>query len=363
MYDSASCSYAGALELKGASGAAGAAAAAAGVTAAGVKQENWPYRGLTCGSTFQRLKESVDKAKQALADRGGYLAGAFSPPPRANPSAISPTASITDAGSSYKGGWSHATSPAPGQGYGSSLSKSALDTHSHLRQPAPTSKPRVKRAACVDQPSLISTRHSYAESLNVSCHLADPYQMFGATSSRLASSGSGQIQLWQFLLELLSDSSNAACITWEGTNGEFKLTDPDEVARRWGERKSKPNMNYDKLSRALRYYYDKNIMTKVHGKRYAYKFDFQGLAAATQPAAADPAAYKYQSELFMSGYGHAKLNLMPPPAASVSVSVPGGLFQSASSYWSTSPGANLYAGHHTASGHVPPHLGTYPHYA
>lgn len=93
MYDSASCSYAGALELKGASGAAGAAAA--GVTAAGVKQENWPYRGLTCGSTFQRLKESVDKAKQALADRGGYLAGAFSPPPRANPSAISPTASIT----------------------------------------------------------------------------------------------------------------------------------------------------------------------------------------------------------------------------------------------------------------------------
>lgn len=54
-----------------------------------------------------------------------------------------------------------------------------------------------------------------------------------------------------------------ACITWEGTNGEFKLVNPDDVARRWGERKSKPNMNYDKLSRALRYYYDKNIMSKV----------------------------------------------------------------------------------------------------
>ena len=51
-----------------------------------------------------------------------------------------------------------------------------------------------------------------------------------------------------------------------------QLVDPDEVARRWGERKSKPNMNYDKLSRALRYYYDKNIMTKVHGKRYAYRY-------------------------------------------------------------------------------------------
>lgn len=68
-----------------------------------------------------------------------------------------------------------------------------------------------------------------------------------------APTGSGQIQLWQFLLELLSDSANQSYITWEGTNGEFKLSDPDEVARRWGERKSKPNMNYDKLSRALRW--------------------------------------------------------------------------------------------------------------
>nr|CAI5842297.1 unnamed protein product [Callosobruchus analis] len=67
-----------------------------------------------------------------------------------------------------------------------------------------------------------------------------------------ASAGGGQIQLWQFLLELLSDSSNAAVIAWQGGDGEFRLTDPDEVARRWGERKAKPNMNYDKLSRALR---------------------------------------------------------------------------------------------------------------
>uniref|UniRef100_A0AC35F0G4 ETS domain-containing protein n=1 Tax=Panagrolaimus sp. PS1159 TaxID=55785 RepID=A0AC35F0G4_9BILA len=107
--------------------------------------------------------------------------------------------------------------------------------------------------------------------------------MLGPMSSKLASSGSGQIQLWQFLMELLSDVANKEIITWEGTQGEFKLLDPDDVARRWGERKSKPNMNYDKMSRALRYYYDKNIMCKVHGKRYAYKFDFQGIAQALQP--------------------------------------------------------------------------------
>ncbi|GLG98827.1 DNA-binding protein D-ETS-3 [Gryllus bimaculatus] len=71
-----------------------------------------------------------------------------------------------------------------------------------------------------------------------------------------------------------------------------------------------------------KYYYDKNIMTKVHGKRYAYKFDFQGLAAATQPATADPAAYKYQSDLFMSSYHHStKLNFMSPHAGIPSSSV------------------------------------------
>jgi hypothetical protein len=74
----------------------------------------------------------------------------------------------------------------------------------------------------------------------------------GISPATSSASTSGQIQLWQFLLELLGEPANAGCIAWDGHNGEFKLTDPDEVARRWGERKSKPNMNYDKLSRALR---------------------------------------------------------------------------------------------------------------
>lgn len=116
----------------------------------------------------------------------------------------------------------------------------------------------------------------------------DPYQILGKLCQRLSAQGSGQIQLWQFLLELLSDCGNANVITWEGTTGEFKILDPDEVARRWGERKSKPNMNYDKLSRALRYYYDRNLMTKVHGKRYAYKFDFRALEQLHQAQQSDP---------------------------------------------------------------------------
>ncbi|KAJ8416620.1 hypothetical protein AAFF_G00324980 [Aldrovandia affinis] len=91
--------------------------------------------------------------------------------------------------------------------------------------------------------------------------------------------GSGPIQLWQFLLELLSDRSCQSFISWTGDGWEFKLTDPNEVARLWGRRKNKPNMNYEKLSRGLRYYYDKNIIHKTAGKRYVYRFvcNLQGL--------------------------------------------------------------------------------------
>ena len=66
------------------------------------------------------------------------------------------------------------------------------------------------------------------------------------------------VTLWQFLLELLMNpGSNSHLISWTSTDGEFKLHNSEEVARLWGLRKNKTNMNYDKLSRALRYYYDK----------------------------------------------------------------------------------------------------------
>ena len=84
--------------------------------------------------------------------------------------------------------------------------------------------------------------------------------------------GSGPIQLWQFLLELLTDKNCQHFISFTGAEWEFKLSDPDEVARRWGARKNKPKMNYEKLSRGLRYYYDKNIIHKTAGKRYVYRF-------------------------------------------------------------------------------------------
>ncbi|XP_012673471.1 fli-1 proto-oncogene, ETS transcription factor-related sequence isoform X3 [Clupea harengus] len=215
----------------------------------------------------------------------------------------------------------------------------------------------------------------------------DPYQALGPISQRLANPetpltysksqtakvssqrvisigphkivGSGQIQLWQFLLELLSDSNNSSIITWEGTNGEFKMTDPDEVAKRWGERKSKPNMNYDKLSRALRYYYDKNIMTKVHGKRYAYKFDFQGIHQAHQNHTAEGSVLKYQAEMpyVPSYHSHQpKMNFMSSHAPPMPVSS-GNFFAGPSTYWNSATGG-MYP-----SAAMPRHPGSHGHLA
>ncbi|XP_039284420.1 transcriptional regulator ERG homolog isoform X2 [Nilaparvata lugens] len=198
----------------------------------------------------------------------------------------------------------------------------------------------------------------------------DPFEVLSsrvaAGASASGQGGSGQIQLWQFLLELLQ--SKAACIQWEDGDGEFKLTDPDEVARRWGERKSKPNMNYDKLSRALRYYYDKNIMTKVHGKRYAYKFDFHSLVAQNQAAQtpADSCLNLHQSsaELNAALYtssSRLQHTLLPPPSASTAVaqtspgSVATSLFQPAPpAYWASASLSSLYSRQHPVAPHHPP---------
>ncbi|XP_012214665.1 DNA-binding protein Ets97D [Linepithema humile] len=105
---------------------------------------------------------------------------------------------------------------------------------------------------------------------NMPLENVDPASIPVTPSNRAVNSG--QIQLWQFLLELLTDKEYRSAIQWVGTEGEFKLNQPEAVAQLWGARKNKPSMNYEKLSRALRYYYDGDMISKVHGKRFVYKF-------------------------------------------------------------------------------------------
>ena len=73
-----------------------------------------------------------------------------------------------------------------------------------------------------------------------------------------------------------------------------------QVARRWGMQKNRPAMNYDKLSRSLRYYYEKGIMQKVAGERYVYKF------------VCDPEALFIMA--FPDGLHHANLRISLPPS-------------------------------------------------
>jgi hypothetical protein len=94
---------------------------------------------------------------------------------------------------------------------------------------------------------------------------------------------STNIQLWQFLLEMLQDKRYRHIIKWLSNSAEakassfsvdneFVICDPKEVAKRWSLRSNRP-LNYKKFCRALRYYYNKNkILKKTAGKKNQYCF-------------------------------------------------------------------------------------------
>ncbi|VDL74136.1 unnamed protein product [Nippostrongylus brasiliensis] len=130
----------------------------------------------------------------------------------------------------------------------------------------------------------------------------------GDFSSRTTTVDSN-ITLWQFLLELLVQGEHPQLIQWTNREGEFKLLDAEAVARLWGQRKAKPHMNYDKLSRALRYYYDKNIIKKVIGQKFVYRF--------VEANITEPVAYNMSLCRAMSNTSVASKPDAPPAPPSV----------------------------------------------
>ncbi|XP_047543131.1 retroviral integration site protein Fli-1 homolog [Vanessa atalanta] len=139
---------------------------------------------------------------------------------------------------------------------------------------------------------------------------ASPHQHVTTTHAGSSGGRRGALQLWQFLVSLLAEG--ARCVAWTGRGLEFKLHEPEEVARRWGAQKNRPAMNYDKLSRSLRYYYEKGIMQKVAGERYVYKFvcDPEALFSMARPP-----TYDVISQLYYPPY----IPGSAPPAPSTSI--------------------------------------------
>uniref|UniRef100_A0A3Q2HVS0 ETS homologous factor n=1 Tax=Equus caballus TaxID=9796 RepID=A0A3Q2HVS0_HORSE len=80
--------------------------------------------------------------------------------------------------------------------------------------------------------------------------------------------------LWEFIRDiLLNPDKNPGLIKWEDrSEGIFRFLKSEAVAQLWGRKKNNSSMTYEKLSRAMRYYYKREILERVDGRRLVYKF-------------------------------------------------------------------------------------------
>ncbi|KAF8356005.1 svh-5 [Pristionchus pacificus] len=86
-------------------------------------------------------------------------------------------------------------------------------------------------------------------------------------------------KLWEFIRDALKDPATCPSIVrWEDPHeGVFRIVESERLARLWGERKNNQKMTYEKLSRAMRTYYEKQILvpvpkTGLYPKKLVYKY-------------------------------------------------------------------------------------------
>ncbi|KFD57663.1 hypothetical protein M513_01333 [Trichuris suis] len=166
----------------------------------------------------------------------------YQPPPATaycnsgQPSSASATTLQTSAGAQRN---SSAASYQRG-GYPAGEPPTALVAMHHHHQ-HPIGMPPTYLSPCAT-PSDFERQTSSLSPLSLTSYSGRQERIVAKAYGVVFSLGSGPIQLWQFLLELLMSRSCKSFISWTGDGWEFKLIDPDEVARRWGVRKNKPKV-------------------------------------------------------------------------------------------------------------------------
>merc|ERR1712115_738093 len=82
------------------------------------------------------------------------------------------------------------------------------------------------------------------------------------------------LKISQWIVKLLRDpETNPSVIMWENEpEGKFRVINSTAFAQLWAVEKKNPAMNYEKLSRAMRYYYRNKEIEMVKGERLTYKF-------------------------------------------------------------------------------------------
>ncbi|XP_018424190.1 PREDICTED: transcription factor ETV7-like [Nanorana parkeri] len=79
--------------------------------------------------------------------------------------------------------------------------------------------------------------------------------------------------LWDYLYQLLDDKRYEPYIKWENKDLKvFRVMDPNKLAALWGNHKNRPNMTYEKMSRAMRQYYKINLLQKESGQKLTFRF-------------------------------------------------------------------------------------------
>uniref|UniRef100_A0A8C4PW87 Ets homologous factor n=1 Tax=Eptatretus burgeri TaxID=7764 RepID=A0A8C4PW87_EPTBU len=118
-------------------------------------------------------------------------------------------------------------------------------------------------------------RPSVRERYNKACHKTGRNSQQTPAKARRKQSDEGRNGLlWEFIRDiLLEPEKHPGLMQWEDRHsGVFRFLRSEGVAQLWGQRKNNRSMTYEKLSRAMRYYYKKEILERVDGRRLVYKF-------------------------------------------------------------------------------------------